>query len=48
MINFKANISALKSLGVNQIIATNSVDSINLDMESGSFVVWMIFLILQF
>lgn len=39
MINFKANISALKSLGVNQIIATNSVGSINLDMGPGSFVV---------
>ena len=38
MINFKANISALKKLGVNQIIATNSVGSLNLDIGPGSIV----------
>lgn len=38
-INYKANISALKSIGVNQIIATNSVGSINPDMKPGDFVV---------
>lgn len=37
-INYKANIDALKSVGVNQIIATNSVGSLNLEMPPGSFV----------
>jgi 5'-methylthioadenosine phosphorylase len=37
-INYKANISALKNLGVNQIIATNSVGSVNVDIAPGSFV----------
>ena len=38
-INFRANIDALKNLGVTKIIATNSVGSMNLDMEPGSFVI---------
>lgn len=37
-INYKANIDALKSIGVTQIIATNSVGSLNLEMPPGSFV----------
>lgn len=37
-INYKANIDALKQVGVNQIIATNAVGSINLDMGPGSIV----------
>ncbi|MDR3063881.1 MAG: S-methyl-5'-thioadenosine phosphorylase [Methanobrevibacter sp.] len=37
-INYRANIYGLKSLGVNQIIATNAVGSLNLEMEPGSFV----------
>lgn len=37
-INYKANIDALKSVGVSQIIATNSVGSLNLEMPPGSFV----------
>ncbi len=39
MINYKANISALKELGVNQIIATNSVGSLDLDIGPGAFVI---------
>jgi 5'-methylthioadenosine phosphorylase len=38
-INFRANIDALKSVGVTQIIATNSVGSMNLEMPPGSFVI---------
>lgn len=38
-INFRANISALKNVGVTKIIATNSVGSMNLDMPPGSFVI---------
>ncbi|WP_299525486.1 S-methyl-5'-thioadenosine phosphorylase [uncultured Methanobrevibacter sp.] len=38
-INFRANIDALKEVGVTQIIATNSVGSMNLDMSPGSFVI---------
>ncbi|WP_220607703.1 S-methyl-5'-thioadenosine phosphorylase [Methanobrevibacter oralis] len=38
-INFRANIDALKNLGVTKIIATNSVGSMNLDMPPGSFVI---------
>ncbi len=38
MINYKANIQALKNLGVTQIISTSAVGSINLDMAPGSFV----------
>ncbi len=38
-INFRANIDALKNVGVTQIIATNSVGSMNLDMAPGSFVI---------
>ena len=38
-INFRANIDALKNVGVSQIIATNSVGSMNLEMPPGSFVI---------
>lgn len=38
-INFRANIDALKEVGVTQIIATNSVGSMNLEMPPGSFVI---------
>ena len=38
-INFRANIDALKKVGVNQIIATNSVGSMNENMPPGSFVI---------
>ena len=38
-INFRANIDALKKIGVNQIIATNSVGSMNENMPPGSFVI---------
>ena len=38
-INFRANIDALKKVGVTQIIATNSVGSMNKDMPPGSFVI---------
>ena len=38
-INFRANIDALKKVGVTQIIATNSVGSMNEDMPPGSFVI---------
>ncbi|MBQ6100476.1 MAG: S-methyl-5'-thioadenosine phosphorylase [Methanobrevibacter sp.] len=38
-INFRANIDALKSVGVTKIIATNSVGSMNENMAPGSFVI---------
>ena len=38
-INFRANIDALKNAGVTQIIATNSVGSMNTNMPPGSFVI---------
>ena len=38
-INYRANIDALKIMGVNKIIATNSVGSMNIDMPPGSFVI---------
>lgn len=38
-INYRANIDALRNVGVTQIIATNSVGSMNIDMAPGSFVV---------
>lgn len=38
-INFRANIEALKKIGVRQIIATNSVGSMNENMPPGSFVI---------
>lgn len=38
-INFRANIDALNKIGVKQIIATNSVGSMNEDMPPGSFVI---------
>lgn len=38
-INFRANIDALKRVGVTQIIATNSVGSMNEEMPPGSFVI---------
>ncbi|MDR2873720.1 MAG: S-methyl-5'-thioadenosine phosphorylase [Methanobrevibacter sp.] len=37
-INYRANIYALKQLGVNQIIATNAVGSIKMDISPGSLV----------
>lgn len=37
-INFKANIMALKELGVNQIMATNAVGSLDIDIGPGSIV----------
>ena len=38
-INFKANIMALKQLGVTQIMATNAVGSLDLDIGPGSIVI---------
>lgn len=38
-INFRANIDALKKVGVTKIIATNSVGSMNPEMPPGSFVI---------
>ena len=38
-INYRANIDALKAVGVNRIIATNSVGSMNENMPPGSFVI---------
>lgn len=38
-INFRANIDALKNVGVTKIIATNSVGSMNEEMPPGSFVI---------
>ena len=38
-INFRANIDALKDVGVTRIIATNSVGSMNEAMPPGSFVI---------
>ena len=38
-INYRANIDALKKVGVNKIIATNSVGSMNENMFPGSFVI---------
>ena len=38
-INYRANIDALKSIGVTKIIATNSVGSMNTRMPPGSFVI---------
>ncbi len=38
-INFKANISALKNIGVSQIMATNAVGSLDLDIGPGSIVI---------
>ncbi|MDO5823597.1 S-methyl-5'-thioadenosine phosphorylase [Methanobrevibacter sp.] len=38
-INYSANIDALREVGVTQIIATNSVGSMNIDMAPGSFVI---------
>ena len=38
-INYKANIRALEKLGVNEIIATNSVGSLNPDIGPGAFVI---------
>ena len=37
-INFKANIMALKNLGVTQILTTNAVGSLDLDLGPGSIV----------
>lgn len=38
LINYRANIFALKKLGVSHVIATNAVGSCNLNMEPGHFV----------
>ena len=38
-INYRANIDALKNVGVTQIIATNSVGSMNEEMGPGTFVI---------
>ena len=38
-INFRANIDALKHVGVTKVIATNSVGSMNKQMPPGSFVI---------
>lgn len=38
-INFKANITALKNIGVTQIMATNAVGSLDLDICPGSIVI---------
>ena len=38
-INFKANIMALKEIGVKQIMATNAVGSLDLDIGPGSMVI---------
>ncbi|WP_296857339.1 S-methyl-5'-thioadenosine phosphorylase [uncultured Methanobrevibacter sp.] len=38
-INFRANIEALKLVGVTKIIATNSVGSMNMEMPPGAFVI---------
>lgn len=38
-INFRANIDALKNIGVTQILATNAVGSMNLEMPPGTFVI---------
>ncbi|WP_407423814.1 S-methyl-5'-thioadenosine phosphorylase [Methanobrevibacter sp.] len=38
-INYRANIDALKTVGVTKVIATNSVGSMNLEMPPGSFVI---------
>ncbi len=39
MINYRANIWALKELGVKKIIATNSVGSLDLDLKPGTIVI---------
>lgn len=39
LVNYRANIWALKELGVERVIATAAVGSLNLDMEPGHFVV---------
>lgn len=39
LINYRANIWAMKKLGVRSIIATTAVGSLNLDMKPGNFVV---------
>ncbi|MBP7840306.1 MAG: S-methyl-5'-thioadenosine phosphorylase, partial [Acidaminococcaceae bacterium] len=38
-VNYRANIWALKSLGVEEIFATTAVGSLNQDMKAGHFVV---------
>ncbi|MBQ2666173.1 S-methyl-5'-thioadenosine phosphorylase [Methanobrevibacter sp.] len=38
-INYRANIDALKNIGVTKIVATNSVGSMNEEMPPGSFVI---------
>ena len=38
-INYRANIWALKKLGVEEIVATSAVGSLNLEMGAGDFVI---------
>lgn len=38
-VNYRANVWALKSIGVKQIIATNAVGSLKLDIHPGDFVI---------
>ena len=38
-INYRANIDALKNVGVSKIVATNSVGSMNTEMPPGSFII---------
>lgn len=39
LINYRANIMALKKLGVTRILATAAVGSLNIDLKPGSFVI---------
>ena len=39
MINYRANIWALKSLGITEVFATSATGSLNPDMKAGHFVV---------
>ena len=46
MVNYRANVYAMKKLGVDRIIATNAVGSLEREVEPGDFVIPMILLIL--
>ena len=39
MVNYRANVYAMKKLGVNRIIATNAVGSLEREIEPGDFVI---------
>ena len=39
LVNYRANIAALEKIGVNKVLATVSVGSLNMDMEPGHLVV---------